>query len=63
MPFDPIAPPVESLVAESASVQTIAEYFSEEIADIIAEEQCNASVILRLTDLIAEADAIANAFS
>jgi hypothetical protein len=63
MPFDPISPPAESLVAESADVQTISEYFSTELADILVDEQCNASVIARIQALIAVADTLANAFS
>lgn len=54
---------VESLVAESADVVTIAEFFSEEIQDVLDTEQANASVITFLTQLKAVADAIANQFS
>lgn len=63
MPFDPISPPVESLVAESASVVTVAEYFAEELLDILVDEQLNAAVITRIQQLITTANTIANAFS
>jgi hypothetical protein len=46
MPATPII--ISSLVEESADIVTICEYVSDEIAEILATEQVNASVI---TDL------------
>jgi len=54
---------VESLLAESADVVTIAEYFSDELDDLLDTEQLNSSVITFVRALKAVADSIANQYS
>jgi hypothetical protein len=54
---------VESLLAESADVVTIAEFVSDELEDIMASHQVNASLLSHLESIRDVMALVANQFS
>jgi hypothetical protein len=47
----------------SSHIQDIAQYFSDELTDILASEQVNASIIQDMLILVSEASGLLNAYS